>query len=56
VPEQALAHTIPDAVERAYKRTTLFDKRRQLMGLWSKFCASPPKAAADNVVAIRERA
>jgi hypothetical protein len=23
VAEQALAHTIPDAVERAYKRTTL---------------------------------
>jgi integrase len=56
VAEQALAHTIPDAVERAYKRTTLFDKRRQLMALWSKFCASPSKAAADNVVAIREHA
>jgi hypothetical protein len=54
--EQALAHTVPDAVERAYKPTPLFDKRRQLMALWSKFCASSPKAAADNVVAIRERA
>jgi integrase len=56
VAEQALAHTIPDAVERAYKRTTLFDKRRLLMALWSQFCATPSKAAADNVVAIREHA
>jgi integrase len=57
VAEQALAHIIPGAVERAYKRTTLFDKRRQLMGQWAKYCLSPPrpKAAADNVVTIGAR-
>jgi integrase len=57
VAEQALAHTIPNAVERAYKRTTLFDKRRQLMAQWAKYCLSPPrqKAATDNVVTIGAR-
>jgi integrase len=57
VGEAALAHTIPDKVEATYKRTTLFDKRRQLMAQWAKFCLSPPrqKAAADNVVTIGAR-
>jgi integrase len=54
VGEQALAHAIPDKVEAAYKRTTLFDKRRALMAAWAKYCLSPPrqKAAGDNVVAL----
>jgi integrase len=57
VAEAALAHTIPDKVERTYKRTTLFDKRRQLMAAWAKYCLSPPlqKAAADNVVPMGAR-
>ncbi len=56
VAEQALAHVIPDKVERTYKRTTLFDKRRVLMAAWAKFCLSPSPAKAahreNNVVAI----
>jgi len=39
VAEMALAHIIPSAVERSYKRTTLFDRRRQMMQMWSDFCA-----------------
>jgi integrase len=39
VAEMALAHTISSAVERSYKRTTLFDRRRQMMQMWSDFCA-----------------
>jgi integrase len=39
VAEMALAHTIPSAVERSYKRTTLFDRRRLMMRMWSDFCA-----------------
>jgi integrase len=31
VAEMALAHTVSDAVERAYRRGDLFQKRRQLM-------------------------
>jgi integrase len=42
VVEQALAHTIGNAVERAYRRTDLFDKRRQLMEDWAAFLARPP--------------
>jgi integrase len=54
VAEQALAHTISDKTERAYKRTTLFDKRRQLMSAWCKFCMTPSvqRRARDNVVPI----
>ena len=52
VAEQALAHTVADKVERTYKRTTLFDKRRALMAAWAKYCTSPPPAAkTGNVVA-----
>lgn len=37
VCEAALAHSLKDKTEAAYKRTDLFDKRRELMGLWSMF-------------------
>jgi integrase len=51
VCETALAHAIPGAVERAYRRGDLFNKRRRLMADWAAFCTG---AAADrNVVAIR---
>lgn len=38
VAEMALAHTIGSAVERAYRRGDLFEKRRQLMADWAAFC------------------
>jgi integrase len=37
VCEAALAHTLKDKVEAAYRRTDLFDKRRQLMADWAAF-------------------
>lgn len=37
VAEMALAHTIPNAVERAYRRGDLLQKRRQLMAEWARF-------------------
>jgi integrase len=45
VVEQALAHTVGTAVERAYKRTDLFERRRRLMEAWSDFTRSPTAAA-----------
>lgn len=36
--EMALAHSIGDRVEAAYRRGDLFDKRRLMMEQWSKFC------------------
>jgi integrase len=38
VAEAALAHTIGSAIEAAYRRGDLFEKRRSLMGLWGDYC------------------
>jgi integrase len=50
VPEMCLAHSIGNAVKRAYFRTDLFAQRRALMEDWSNFCLTPPAA---NVVPLR---
>jgi integrase len=55
VAEMALAHKIPDAVERAYRRGDLFEKRRKLMDAWAAYCGTPPKANGDNVVMMQVR-
>jgi integrase len=55
VAEMALAHTIENKVERAYRRGDLFDKRRRLMEDWATYCTSGG-AVADNVRPIRSRA
>ncbi len=39
VAEMALAHTIRDKVEAAYRRGDLFDKRRELMDAWARYVA-----------------
>jgi integrase len=39
VAEMALAHTVDDKVEAAYRRGDLFEKRRRLMDEWGHFCA-----------------
>ncbi len=52
--EAALAHTLRDKVEAAYRRGDLMEKRRRLMEEWAAFCAKP--AAAGEVVPIRGRA
>jgi len=38
VREMALAHKIKNAVEAAYRRGDLFEKRRKLMNDWDAFC------------------
>jgi integrase len=38
VAEMALAHTVGDKVEAAYRRGDLFQKRRQIMEAWARFC------------------
>lgn len=40
VAEMALAHTIGNKVEAAYRRGDLFDKRVQMMEDWATFCGS----------------
>jgi len=41
VVEQALAHTIGSAVERAYRRGDLYTKRSKLMAMWGQYCDKP---------------
>lgn len=40
VAEHALAHQLPDAVERAYQRGSQFAKRVALMAEWAAYCAT----------------
>ncbi len=40
VAEAALAHTLKDKVEAAYRRTDLFSKRRVLMEQWAHHCGA----------------
>jgi integrase len=51
--EMALAHTIGDKVEAAYRRGDLFDKRKRLMDEWSKFCGTPAAKPDGNVEPLR---
>ena len=53
VCEMALAHTISNKAEAAYRRGDLFDKRRKLMEAWAGYCAS---AVSDKVVRLKASA
>jgi integrase len=54
VSEMALAHTIDDEVEAAYRRGELLEKRRKLMESWAQYCAKPaPVPKENNVVKLR---
>jgi integrase len=51
VCEQALAHTIGNKTEAAYRRGDLFEKRRKLMEAWAMHCEPKP----SNVVPMVTR-
>lgn len=38
IAEAALAHTVSNKVEAAYRRTNYLEKRRELMRLWGAYC------------------
>jgi integrase len=40
IAEAALAHTLENKVEAAYRRTDFFEKRRKLMDDWAVYCLS----------------
>jgi integrase len=44
VAEAALAHTVTNKVEAAYRRTDLFERRRVLMDQWEAYCSRLPSA------------
>ena len=41
IAEMALAHSVGDKVEAAYRRGDMFDRRRRVMSEWAKFCGTP---------------
>jgi integrase len=54
VAEMALAHTLRDKTEAAYRRGDLFEKRARLMADWARYCSKPSEPA--KIVAIRQGA
>ncbi len=42
IAEAALAHTVGDATERAYRRGDAVEKRREMMAAWAEFAGSAP--------------
>jgi integrase len=55
VIEMALAHTIEDKVDAAYRRGDLFVKRRWLMEEWAQFCAGGETIEDRQVVPLLQR-
>jgi integrase len=53
VAEMALAHTVSDKVEAAYRRGDLFQKRRQIMEAWARFCVTITPQAEVVLIAGR---
>jgi integrase len=49
IAEAALAHTVENAVEAAYRRGDALEKRRGLMESWAEFCEP---SAESNVVKL----
>lgn len=47
--ELALAHTVGDKVEAAYRRGNMFEKRRKMMNDWATWCEA---SGANTVVSI----
>ena len=50
VAEAALAHTVGDETERAYRRSDALDRRRKLMVAWEQYLSQPSRG---NVVTLR---
>jgi integrase len=51
--ELALAHTVADKVEAAYRRGDQREKRRRLMQDWATFATNPVPSSTSKVVPIR---
>jgi integrase len=52
--ERALAHTVTNAVEAAYHRSDVLEKRRAMMQEWAKFLSTPVDSKG-TVVSLRRR-
>jgi integrase len=54
VVEMAPGHVVSNKVEAAYRRGDLFEKRRELMQAWARYCAG--EQASREVISIMSRA
>lgn len=54
IAEAALAHTVGDATERAYRRGDALEKRRKMMEAWAGYVATKPKS--PNVIPFAKAA
>jgi integrase len=52
VIEMALAHTLGDKVEAAYRRGDGFQKRLLLAEEWARFCGKAEPVPAENVPTV----
>lgn len=50
IAEAALAHKVGDAVEQAYARSDLFEKRRAMMADWAQYLSDQFKSDSLNLV------
>ena len=51
VIEQAMGHQVGTQVERAYRRTDVLERRRQLMEAWAQWCEPEP---VSNLLQLAE--
>ena len=58
--EAALAHTVGDEVERAYRRGDALEKRRPLMEAWAEYCGTPatiaPRSSSEEAIVVGQAA
>lgn len=55
VAEAALAHTVKDATEAAYRRGDLYGKRAALMQAWANYCGRVPTDATVTPIGARSK-
>jgi integrase len=53
VIEEAMGHAVGTKVERAYRRTDVLERRRELMEAWSQHCESRP--GANTIMPLKKR-
>jgi integrase len=54
VIEQAMGHQVGSQVERAYRRTDVLEKRRELMEAWAQWCEQRIPANGGSIKASRQ--
>ena len=55
IAEAALAHTVRNAVEAAYRRTSFLDKRRKMMERWGEHCMAAMPVRPKVKVRVRRK-